>query len=899
MPEEDAGIEMENEFEGELHDRDNHSDSSDDDELDEDELDQQMGEVDGEQGNTTEEQRLREEQSNQDQDLNDATDEGGTKTSEAESSARENGLVDSKDDAPPPDSNKEEEEPNSSEPNINEGIDDSEDQEEDNKPTSNDSEQTTNEVEEGDDSELPETKNDGDDGEDGDDGDLDLPDEMNLGGGEDNEQHDDADGSDNDDTMDIEENHPDNNEEDQGNDQAHDDGETDNELPDAPPDELRPDQQQTNEQQEGDPTLSDDPDRDEKNDEGPMQMDDDEESDKESVDKEEGRQEDSVGNTGEDAAENIQSEEDEDNTVEAESKDESKMEDHEQNEDHQNENKQNQTAMVGVESMADQNSTFADLDDTQNTIGQGCTGENENQQAPNIGGDRLDAGTSSTGEDSARREQHMSQSNPYRSLGDALKQWQDMLKVYDEMASDNQNEPPPDSRENTDSADAFVFVRDDDEIADTQTRDTATSEQSTQRPGMEPDAGDDSDAEEIHDETSEAKPDPLELESRTKDNVNETAPLDEQESIEKPHVSQEKKDKDDRKNSESLTPSKVSGTSSMDTEDQDSKSPTDTRMDIEEHSTDDPTTFEALAEEEAERLRLLQQQHLQSREAIDTSRAMEQWQRVQAKTARQSSELCEQLRLILEASLAARLEGDYRTGKRLNLRKIIPYIASQFRQDKIWLRRTKPSKREYQIMIAIDDSESMATYHSSELAIEALCVIGRALTLLEAGDLAVMSFGSSPKLVHSFGSPFSDEAGAAMLEGFTFEQQHSHIAQLLRAAQAEFSATESSGALLSKLLFVVSDTDQFYQEGSALVERWVREIQDAGIFLVLVIIDSPQKTHSILEQKTVKFIDGVPVIDEYMDRMHDKHYLVLRDIDSLPEKLGDALRQWFEAVSNE
>ncbi len=52
--------------------------------------------------------------------------------------------------------------------------------------------------------------------------------------------------------------------------------------------------------------------------------------------------------------------------------------------------------------------------------------------------------------------------------------------------------------------------------------------------------------------------------------------------------------------------------------------------------------------------------------------------------------------------------GDYRTGKRLNMRRIIPYIASNFQNDRIWLRRAKPSKREYQILIAVDDSSSMA-----------------------------------------------------------------------------------------------------------------------------------------------------------------------------------------------
>jgi hypothetical protein len=73
--------------------------------------------------------------------------------------------------------------------------------------------------------------------------------------------------------------------------------------------------------------------------------------------------------------------------------------------------------------------------------------------------------------------------------------------------------------------------------------------------------------------------------------------------------------------------------------------------------------------------------------------AAEAWQRFSSLTAPLAQDLCEQLRLILEESKAAKLRGDYRTGKRLNMRKIIPYIASEFRKDKIWLRRTKPSKR--------------------------------------------------------------------------------------------------------------------------------------------------------------------------------------------------------------
>lgn len=123
-------------------------------------------------------------------------------------------------------------------------------------------------------------------------------------------------------------------------------------------------------------------------------------------------------------------------------------------------------------------------------------------------------------------------------------------------------------------------------------------------------------------------------------------------------------------------------------------------------------------------------------------------------------DLAEKLRLILEPTQASRLKGDYRTGKRLNMRKIIPYIASQFRKDKIWLRRTKPSKRNYQIALAIDDSQSMVKNNSEELAFESLALISKALGILEAGELAVMSFGERVNILHPLGEAFTERSGS-------------------------------------------------------------------------------------------------------------------------------------------
>ena len=124
-----------------------------------------------------------------------------------------------------------------------------------------------------------------------------------------------------------------------------------------------------------------------------------------------------------------------------------------------------------------------------------------------------------------------------------------------------------------------------------------------------------------------------------------------------------------------------------------------------------------------------------------------------------SHQLSEQLRLILTPTKAANLQGDFRTGKRLNMRKIIPFIASDFKKDKIWLRRTKPNKREFQILVALDDSSSMSDNKSRQIALESLNTISSALALLEAGQIGVLRFGAAAEVIHPLNVQWSQAAG--------------------------------------------------------------------------------------------------------------------------------------------
>ncbi|KAJ8669610.1 hypothetical protein QAD02_000869 [Eretmocerus hayati] len=279
-----------------------------------------------------------------------------------------------------------------------------------------------------------------------------------------------------------------------------------------------------------------------------------------------------------------------------------------------------------------------------------------------------------------------------------------------------------------------------------------------------------------------------------------------------------------------------------------------------------------------------------------TEEAVVAWNTLSAVTDVAARDLSEKLRLVLEPTQASRLKGDYRTGRRINMRKIIPYIASQFRKDKIWLRRTKPSKRDYQIVLAIDDSSSMADNHSKELAFESLSLISKAMTYLEAGQLSVLSFGEEMKILHPLGETFSEQSGSRLMQEMRFEQKKTMIGQLVDFTVDMFES-QSSSSDNAKLLVVLSDGRGIFSEGPEKVNRAVRRARLADIFLVFIIVDNPMNKDSILDIRMPIFQDGKLIgIYPYMDTFPFPFYMILRDINSLPGVLSDALRQWFEVV---
>lgn len=287
---------------------------------------------------------------------------------------------------------------------------------------------------------------------------------------------------------------------------------------------------------------------------------------------------------------------------------------------------------------------------------------------------------------------------------------------------------------------------------------------------------------------------------------------------------------------------------------------------------------------------------------MSQAEASQLWAHYSAKVQHISLILTEQLRLILAPTLATKLRGDFRTGKRLNIKRIIPYIASGYKRDKIWMRRSVPSKRNYQIMLALDDSKSMMEGGAGALAFETLAMLCKSLSMLEVGDLCVIGFGNEEhiRVAHQFGQPFGNEAGVKIFQNFTFNQTATDVRRMVQESVGLFqdARAKSTGSQseLWQLQLIISDG---ICEDHEAVSRLVRQAKEEKIMIVFVIVDG--SVESILDLKQASFeADETGEMQlsmrKYLDKFPFPYYLVVRDVRDLPAVLATALKGWFAQV---
>lgn len=242
----------------------------------------------------------------------------------------------------------------------------------------------------------------------------------------------------------------------------------------------------------------------------------------------------------------------------------------------------------------------------------------------------------------------------------------------------------------------------------------------------------------------------------------------------------------------------------------------------------------------------------------------------------------------------------------------------------------------------MDDSRSMAENGAACFALEALSLLCKAMSRLEVGELGVISYGGGAGVqpLQALEVPFTDAAGPGIMSALRFDQDNTiadrpmlqlveAVQHLLEGARARAGSQSASGSSsdLRQLLLVLGDGR--FHEKDALVGAVRRLVEVQGVCPVFIALDTAATaagggsssskdgttavaggggggpgsssgggraapSSSLLDMQSVKFVDGKPVFERYMDTFPFPYYIVLRDIAALPATLADLLRQWFE-----
>lgn len=182
------------------------------------------------------------------------------------------------------------------------------------------------------------------------------------------------------------------------------------------------------------------------------------------------------------------------------------------------------------------------------------------------------------------------------------------------------------------------------------------------------------------------------------------------------------------------------------------------------------------------------------------------------------------------------------------------------------------------------------------MALKAMSTLATGMSQLEVGEIGIASFGREMAMIHPFHQPFTSESGVNVVRNFTFQQDRTRTALCVESAKLALEAQGSSSSV--QLVFIISD-GRIERDSRSALRRLMRDMMEANILVALVIVEGDDKKNSILSMKEVKFENGKPNVTRFIEGYPFPFYIVLDHIDSLPDVLGDALRQWFEMLARQ
>ena len=277
---------------------------------------------------------------------------------------------------------------------------------------------------------------------------------------------------------------------------------------------------------------------------------------------------------------------------------------------------------------------------------------------------------------------------------------------------------------------------------------------------------------------------------------------------------------------------------------------------------------------------------------------------IELKANRLSNDLSEKLLAVLEPTKRGRLEGFFKTGKRISMRRVLSWIASDYRKDKFWLRRTRPSHREYRIMICMDNTLSMRNNGVGEMALICVSALAQSLQLLEVGKIGLLSFGTAVSEICPLDSSMSTSLSVRDLaRDLRFnEESTSSFSDAFPAVVYKCSEVFRQSDEQGSLALVITD-GRFDKDRC---RPYVQELIAQGHVPVLIVMDA-NKEESILSVTSVFFEEDNSgptkkrkIVRKPFLSQSDcpfPFYAVIQEPSQLPSTLADILRQWIEIYS--
>ncbi len=228
--------------------------------------------------------------------------------------------------------------------------------------------------------------------------------------------------------------------------------------------------------------------------------------------------------------------------------------------------------------------------------------------------------------------------------------------------------------------------------------------------------------------------------------------------------------------------------------------------------------------------------------STDTMDASQLWSFCSTATHQFSLILTEQLRLILSPTTATKLRGDFRTGKRLNLKRIIPtspLATSATRSGCVAPSPPNATTKSSSPSMTANQWPSPAPTYSPLQTTAMLC---KSLSMLEVGDVSVVSFGDSShiRIAHDFGNVWTYESGIEVFRHFSFAQKGTNVRRLVEQSieqmrEARLKSTASNADELWQLMLIISDG---HCSDHDAIRRLVRQAKRERIMIVFVILDN-------------------------------------------------------------